>query len=270
MGLGAQLTAWPIELCEALVDRGFFVIRYDNRDVGRSTKFDDVELDFLPTFLAAQQGEAVEVPYRLTDMAADAVGAARPARHRRGPRGRGVDGRDDRPDDRHRAPERVRTLTSIMSTTGEPEVGQPTPEAMQALLRPPAADRDEAIASGLDTRKLIGSPDHFDEELARAGARGRVRPLLPPRRACRAAPRDRGLRLPGRRPAAARRARPSWSTATPTRWSRRAAAQRTAELIPGAELLVLEGMGHDLPLAYVAPGRRRRHRARRRTAAPSA
>src|SRR4029079_11982751 len=74
MGLGAQLIAWPDELVEALVDRGFFVVRYDNRDVGLSTKFDDAGGDFLAAFAALSAGQEVEVAYRLADMAADGMG----------------------------------------------------------------------------------------------------------------------------------------------------------------------------------------------------
>ena len=69
MGLGAQLIAWPIEMVDALVDRGFFVIRYDNRDVGLSTKLTDADGDFMTTFLQASSGQPVEVAYRLSEMA---------------------------------------------------------------------------------------------------------------------------------------------------------------------------------------------------------
>jgi len=250
MGLGAQLTAWPIELCEAFVDRGFFVITYDNRDVGRSTKLDHFELDFLPAFLAAQRGEAIEVPYLLTDLAADAMGLLDllgiDSAHVVGASMGGMIAQTIAIEH----PTRVRTLTSVMSTTGEPEVGQPDPEAMQALLRPPAADRAEAIASGLETRKLIGSPEHFDEDVARQALEaaydrcyhppGMARQLL-------------GIVASGSRADGLR------SITVPTlvvhgdcdRLVTPSGGARTAELIPGAELLVLAGMGHDLPLAYV-------------------
>jgi pimeloyl-ACP methyl ester carboxylesterase len=75
MGLGAQLIAWPMELVDALLDRGFHVIRYDNRDVGLSTKFeDDGGTEVMAQFMAAMQGQPVEAPYLLTDMAADGIG----------------------------------------------------------------------------------------------------------------------------------------------------------------------------------------------------
>lgn len=75
MGLGAQMIAWDENLIQLLVDRGFYVIRFDNRDVGLSTKFEDAgELNMMQAFMAAQAGEAVESPYSLEDMADDAIG----------------------------------------------------------------------------------------------------------------------------------------------------------------------------------------------------
>ena len=252
MGLGAQLTAWPIELCESLVDRGFFVVRYDNRDVGRSTKFDDFAGEFLPAFLAAQQGEPVEVAYRLTDMAADAVGLLDAlgidSAHVVGASMGGMIAQAIAIEH----PTRVRTLTSIMSTTGESEVGQPAPEAMAALLQPPPEGREAVIEAGLVTRKLIGSPDQFDEALARKlleesydrcyHPAGTARQLL-------------GIVASGSRADGLR------ALDVPTLVVHGDAdllvtpsgGKRTAELVPGAELLMMEGMGHDLPPSCLAP-----------------
>jgi pimeloyl-ACP methyl ester carboxylesterase len=253
MGLGAQMTAWPVELCEALVDRGFFVTRYDNRDVGHSTKLGSGEaLDFLPTFLAAMQGEAVDVPYRLTDMAADAVALLDAlgidAAHIVGVSMGGMIAQTIAIEH----PTRVRSLTSIMSTTGDTDVGQPSPEAMSALLRPAADDRDTAIDNAVAARKVIGSPAHFDEDEARALAEaaydrsydpaGMARQLL-------------GIVASGSRADGLR------NLSVPTLVVHGdvdplvtpSGGQRTAELVPGAELLMLEGMGHDLPAAFYAP-----------------
>jgi pimeloyl-ACP methyl ester carboxylesterase len=138
-----------------------------------------------------------------------------------------------------------------MSTTGEPEVGQPSPAAMESLLRPPATTREEAIASSIESRRVIGSPDHFDEELVRELAEaaydrcfnpaGMARQLL-------------GIVASGSRAEGLR------ALSVPTLVVHGDAdplvtpsgGQRTAELIPGATLLMLEGMGHDLPAAYLA------------------
>ena len=252
MGLGAQLIAWPIELCDALVDRGFFVIRYDNRDVGLSTKVAATGGDFLASFLKAQQGEPIDVAYTLSDMAADGMALldhlGLESAHLVGASMGGMIAQTMAIEH----PQRVRTLTSIMSTTGEPEVGQPTAEAMSLLLRPPAATRDEAIEAGVAASRAIGGPDHFDETIARERAAaaydrcfnpaGTARQLL-------------AIVASGSRAEAlARLDVPTLVVhgdadplVTPS------GGQRTAALIPGAELLMLEGMGHDIPPAMIGP-----------------
>jgi pimeloyl-ACP methyl ester carboxylesterase len=250
VGLGAQMTSWPVELCEALVDRGFHVVRFDNRDVGRSSKIEGAHTDFLPTFLAAAQGEPVDVPYRLTDMAADAVGLLEvlgiDSAHVVGASMGGMIAQTIAIEH----PDRVRSLISIMSTTGEREVGQPTAEATQQLLKPPPTTRDEAVESGVQARKVIGSPDHFDEDLARRLAgeaydrcwypAGTARQLLAIVASGDRAEGLRGLAVPtlvvhG----------DVDPLVTPS------GGERTAELVPDATLLVVEGMAHDLPAAHV-------------------
>jgi pimeloyl-ACP methyl ester carboxylesterase len=251
MGLGTQMLGWHEELCATLADRGFFVIRYDNRDVGRSTKI-EVDVDFLPTFLAASQGTAVDVPYRLTDLAADAVGLLDAlgveSAHIVGASMGGMIAQAIAIEH----PERVRTLTSIMSTTGERDVGQPSPVAMEQLLRPPPTTRDEAIESGVASRRILGSPDAFDEDLARKLVgesydrcwypEGTVRQLLAIVASGDRADGLRALTVPTL--VVHGDADP---LVTPS------GGQRTAELVPGATLLMLEGMGHDLPAAYLGP-----------------
>ncbi len=248
MGLGAQLIAWPIELCDALVDRGFFVIRYDNRDVGLSTKLTDaVGHDFMATFLKASQGEPVEVAYKLSDMAADGValldhlGIA--SAHVVGASMGGMIAQTMAIEH----PTRVRTLTSIMSTTGEPDVGQPTGEAMAVLLCPAATTRDEAIAASVEASKAIGSPEHFDEALAEKRSTEAYDRAFNPAGVARQllAILTSGSRAEG----LAQLDLPTLvihgdvdPLITPS------GGARTAELVPGAELIMLEGGGHDLPL----------------------
>jgi pimeloyl-ACP methyl ester carboxylesterase len=248
MGLGAQLIAWPMELVDALLDRGFHVIRYDNRDVGLSTKFeDDGGTEVMAQFMAAMQGQPVEAPYLLTDMAADGIGLLDhlgiDSAHIVGASMGGMIVQTMAIEH----PTRVRTLTSIMSTTGDSDVGQPTPEAIQALLSPVAITRDEAIDRSVETSKIIGGPEHFDEANARKRAeesydrcfnpQGTARQLL-------------GILASGSR------AEGLAKLDVPTLVIHGevdplvtlSGGQRTAELIPGAELLVLEEMGHDLPM----------------------
>jgi pimeloyl-ACP methyl ester carboxylesterase len=251
MGLGAQLIAWPIELVDALVDRGFFVVRYDNRDVGLSTKLDSgAGGDFITQFLAATQGQPVDAPYHLTDMAADGIGLLDhlgiESAHLVGASMGGMIVQTMTIEH----PSRVRTLTSIMSTTGEQEVGQPTPEAMQALLQPMATTRDEAIARSVETSRVICSPVHFDEAEARKRAEeaydrcfhpaGVARQLLGIVSSGSRAERLAGLDLPtlvihG----------PGDPLVTVS------GGERTAELVPGAQLLLIDDMAHDLPIPVV-------------------
>ena len=149
-------------------------------------------------------------------------------------------------------PERVLSLTSIMSTTGDPSVGQPDARGDgRALDAAAATDREGAIERSVSASQVIGSPEHFDEE--RAGAcRGGVRPLLLPGRHRPPAHRHPGVGLARGRAARARRPDARHPRRPTTRWSSVSGGERTAELIPGAELLLVEGMGHDLPQVFWA------------------
>ena len=145
----------------------------------------------------------------------------------------------------------MRSLTSIMSMTGEPDYGQPTPEALEILVRPAGPTRDEAIEASVAGSKVIASPEHFDEDVARQRAAEAYDRCFNP--AGRRAPAARHPRIgqPGRGPRRARRADARDPRRRSTRSSPRAAGERTAELVPGAELLMIEGMGHDLPPAVL-------------------
>jgi pimeloyl-ACP methyl ester carboxylesterase len=244
MGLGGQLVAWDDGFVATLVDRGFHVIRFDNRDVGRSTWFDEAGV---PDIGAAIAGN-LKPAYVLSDMADDAAGLLDAlgfsAAHILGVSMGGmiaqslVIGH----------PHRVRTLTSIMSTTGEPSVGQPHPEAMVALLVLPPPDRDAAIEQGVKMWRVIGSPgfpfreDRIRERTAIAYDRG-FNPGGTARQMVAI------LGSPDRTPALG-------SVSAPTLVVHGesdilvdpSGGRATAAAVPGAELWTVPGMGHDLPL----------------------
>jgi pimeloyl-ACP methyl ester carboxylesterase len=249
MGLGAQLIAWDGEFCEGLVDRGFFVIRYDNRDVGLSTRIEVGELDTMTEIMKLFTGGAPSAPYLLADMAEDAIGLLD---HLGIDRAHVVGASMGGMIAQSLAiahPERVLSLTSIMSTTGDPDVGAPDPEILPLLLVAAPTEREAYIATAVRAGKLIGSPEHFDEALA-ADKAGRAfdRAFYPA---------GMGHQL------LAIVSSPSRSDALRQLdintlvvhgdvdpLVKVSGGERTAEVIPGAELLILEGMGHDLPSYY--------------------
>jgi pimeloyl-ACP methyl ester carboxylesterase len=252
MGLGAQMIAWDDDFCAALADRGFKVVRYDNRDVGLSTKLDGEASANAEMLAAALGGGAIDAPYLLSDMAADAVGLLDhlgiDAAHVVGASMGGMIAQTVAIEH----PERVLSLTSIMSTTGDPSVGAPTGEAMTALLTPRPTDREAAIEGGVEATRIIGSPEHFDEERARARAAAAYDRCFNPAGFGRqllavVASGDRTERLRSIDVPTLVIHGDKDPLVTPT------GGEATAAAVPGAELLVLEGMGHDLPPAYWGP-----------------
>jgi pimeloyl-ACP methyl ester carboxylesterase len=246
MGLGAQAISWDIDLCQTFVDRGFYVIRFDNRDVGLSTKIESSSIDFAAEFAKALGGETVEAPYVLGDMAADTAGLldhlGLDAVHVVGASMGGMIAQQFALD----YPDRTLTLTSIMSMTGDPDVGAPHPDAMAVLVRAPATDREEFLASNVEASRIIGSPDYFDEALAREkGAESYDRCFYPA---------GTGRQLLGIMASGSRSERLR-TLDVPTLVIHGSVdplvdvsgGRRTAEVIPGAEYLEIEGMGHDLP-----------------------
>ena len=252
MGLGAQMIAWDDDFCAALADRGFTVIRYDNRDVGLSTWFDGSPGADLVTLTAAMAGQPVEAPYLLSDMAADGVALLDhlgvEAAHVVGASMGGMIAQTIAIEH----PARVLSLTSIMSTTGDPTVGGPTGEALAVLVAPRPRDRAEAIERGVTTTRVIASPDHFDEALARERHAGFYDRAFNPEGIGRQL---LAIMASGDRTEALH----TLDVATLVIHGdadplvQPSGGEATAAAIPGAELLVLEGMGHDLPPAYWTP-----------------
>lgn len=253
MGLGAQLTLWPFELCEGLVARGFRVIRYDNRDVGLSTKFHAAGVPHLPAVIGAiMSGQDPQVPYKLEDMAADAVGlldALDIARaHVVGASMGGMIAQLVAAD----YPSRTLSLTSIMSSTGNPSLPPATPEAIGVLMsRPQGADLDALIDFGVRAARVIGSPNYPAEEtVLRARVRRDVERSNYPAGFARQmaaiyASGDRRAKL-AQIIAPTVVVHGSADPLVPIDGGRDTAAN-----IGGAELVEIDGMGHDLPLALV-------------------
>ncbi len=160
MGLGAQLTLWPIELVDALMARGYYVIRFDNRDIGLSQHFDEAGRPNMLRVMAARLfGVRPRIAYQLSDMAADAVGLLDALKIDRAHIvGASMGGMIAQ----HVAasyPTRTLSLTSIMSTTGNRAVPRATPEAMAVLTdRPLTADMPVVIGFGIKAARAIGSP----------------------------------------------------------------------------------------------------------------
>ncbi|GAC1536736.1 MAG: alpha/beta hydrolase [Acidimicrobiales bacterium] len=243
MGLGAQLTTWPDEFVDLLVARGFFVIRHDNRDVGLSTWLDEAGT---PDLAAAVAGNA-DAAYLLSDMADDAVGLLDAlgigSAHIVGASMGGMIAQAIAISH----PQRVRSLVSIMSTTGAADVGQPRADIFPLLLRPVPTTREEAIEAGVLAARLTGSTGYpFDE----AGARTRS-----------AASYDRAFHPVGTGRqlvailASGDRTDALGQLAVPTLVIHGEAdplvdvsgGKATAAAIPGSTLHLIPGMGHDLP-----------------------
>jgi pimeloyl-ACP methyl ester carboxylesterase len=246
MGLGGQMIWWDAELCRMLAGRGHRVIRFDNRDIGLSTKLDAVCPDPAPLLFQALSGKPVQPPYTLRDMAADAVGlldalgiseahvvgasmggmiAQRMAIH---------------------FPERVRSLVSIMSSTGNPALPPGDPKVLTLLNAPRPTDPEAAIEFGVGVWRALHGPGFaFDEARVRSrvieSARRSTNLLGQPRQLLAiVADGDRreGLR---RLHVPALVLHGSADPLVPL-----TGGKDTAENIPGAKLVTIDGMGHEL------------------------
>jgi len=244
MGLGMQMLAWDRRLCELLVERGFHVVRFDNRDSGRSTHLVDRSA---PTLRELATRRIRRPAYTLADMATDAAGlldhlevdAAHVV-------GASMGGMIAQTLASHR-PDRVRSLVSMMSTTGSLRCGQPSPRLWPTLLRPLPSDETGYVEALTRAHRLIASPGYPPEETA-------LRELL-------LANHRRGVSAGGfERQLAAiftagNRTRELRAIRAPTLVVHGAAdrlvppsgGRATARATPGADLLILAGMGHDLP-----------------------
>jgi pimeloyl-ACP methyl ester carboxylesterase len=174
MGLGAQMIAWDAAFCALLADGGFHVVRFDNRDIGRSTHMTAAEVPNVMAMMGmAALGRMPAVPYLLADMAADTVGLMDALgierAHIVGASMGGAIAQEIAL--RHAA--RVRSLTCVFSTTGAPGLPPPTPEAMAALLKAPPRDRETYIAQHRDTLRVLRGP-HIPEDPATVERAGQL------------------------------------------------------------------------------------------------
>lgn len=246
MALGAQMLGWHEGFCAELVARGLQPIRFDNRDVGLSSHFPDAPA---PDFNAALAGDTSSASYNLSDMAADTVGLLDALGLKSAHLVGGSMGGYIAQTVAIEYPDRVCSLTSMMSTTGNLSVGQPAPEAMRLFGAPPPSTREEVMERAVTAFRVVGSPGFAldeDEVRERAGLaydRSYDLPGIVRQAIAVIASGDRTARLR--------------SLKSPTLVIHGAndlmcdvsGGRATADAIPGSELVVIEGMGHNLPRA---------------------
>jgi pimeloyl-ACP methyl ester carboxylesterase len=246
MGFTAQMVAWEEEFCQQLANRGHFVIRFDNRDCGLSTKLHGVPSNSDAVIMAAMmETEMPPVPYTLSDMAADAMKVLDHLNieraHIMGASMGGMIAQTVAIEHPHR----VKTLISVMSQPGELTVGQPTQEAMELIVTPAPSDRDEYIAFAPKWQLWQSKKYRSDEVSRRNAIRDFDRSNYP----------EGGPRQMAAIYASGSRAEGLQKLEVPTlvihgtedQLITPSGGERTAELIPNSTLLMVEDMGHDMP-----------------------
>jgi pimeloyl-ACP methyl ester carboxylesterase len=244
MGLATQMIAWDEGFCALLAERGFRVIRFDNRDIGRSTKISSAGV---PSRIDTIIGRRATAPYLLRDMAADATGLLDhlgvESAHVAGASMGGMIAQTMAIERR----QRVRSLVSIMSNTGSRRSGQPALKTYGLLLSRPLGGRQKAIEQAVKTFSVIGSPGYPMDEARLREVAGRSY--------------DRGhdqagvlrqlhaISASGDRTEALRRVDVPTTVihGASDPLVRPSGGKATAKAIPGARLRLIEGMGHDLP-----------------------
>ena len=249
-GLGAQMIVYEDDFCDALAERGLWVVRYDNRDVGKSSQIDwRPAIDAGAAVAERKKGDRIAAPYLLKDMAADAVGlmdALGIARaHVVGASMGGMIAQEVA----IHWPERVRSLTSISSTTGDPRLPPPTPAVMNVFTKPPPKTVEEYVEANVAAWLIFRGPGYPEDE-----KRDRERAIRAARRGFNPEGGQRQLLAVY---ASGSRKKTLPSVKAPTLVIHGAddplmlvaAGEDTAATIPGAKLVVLPRMGHALPLA---------------------
>jgi pimeloyl-ACP methyl ester carboxylesterase len=250
MGLGSQMILWPEEFLQALVERGHYVIRFDNRDVGRSTHFDAAGVpNIIEMFMDGMAGKPLTSAYSIDDMADDAVALLDALGIRQANILGASMGGMIAQTVAYRYPQRTKTLTSMMSTTGDRSLPPAKPELLTILTEAQGTSREEVIERAFRVWRAIGSPGFpFDEAMVRQKAtlsyeRGHN-------------PAGQARQLAAILAHGSRRERLQ-TLRVPTLVIHGDAdplipvegGHDTAAHIAGAQLLIIEGMGHDLPRA---------------------
>ena len=253
MGFGAQLTLWPEELVDELVGHGFRVIRYDNRDIGLSQKFDGVKAPGLVKMtLMSKIGLTPRVPYTLADMAADGIGLLDALGIERAHIVGASMGGMIAQHVAAKYPDRCLSFTQVFSTTGNPKLPPAKKEALQALVTRPKSDAEEELVShGIMLAKTIGSPGYPSPE-----DRLRERTLVSVRRSFYPEGPTRHLSAIV---ADGDRSSMLGDITVPTLVLHGEddplvpceGGRHTAECIPNARLKTIPGWGHDLPMELV-------------------
>ncbi|GAC1331583.1 MAG: alpha/beta hydrolase [Beijerinckiaceae bacterium] len=249
MGLGAQMILWEDAFCAALAERGYFVIRFDNRDIGRSTKIAGIAPTLSALIEDQMLGRPVKAPYALRDMAGDAVGLLDALGIGRAHVVGASMGAAIVQELAIHFPDRLLSATCIMGSTGDPRLPPPTREALEVLMSPSPADREGFLQRFVWSWRVLRGAT-FTEDEARERARG-------------ARIFERGLNPAGvaRQLAAifasGDRTKALANVRTPTLVIHGSAdplvpveaGRAIAAAVPGSKLLIIEGMGHAIPVA---------------------
>jgi pimeloyl-ACP methyl ester carboxylesterase len=248
-GLGSQCINFEAEFCQRFVDQGFFVIRFDNRDVGLSSKLDQFTPHLKDVSAAVRDGRPPNVPYRLSDMAGDAVAVldelGADKAHVLGVSMGGMIVQQLAIDHG----ERLASMTSIMSTTGDRDVGQASPEVAELFYAPPGQDRETVIARSQALEALYTSPSEYDPRRTAQRVGDAFDRCFCPKGIAR--------QLAAVVASGSRSAQLHAVTVPALVLHGRAdtlidlsGGVRSAESIPGARFVAIEGMGHDLAPRY--------------------
>lgn len=246
-GLGSQMLAWSDEMCESFANRGFFVIRFDNRDIGLSTKLEDEGMpDFMEINATYASGEIPKVPYTLEDMAGDAIGVLDALNidkaHVCGASMGGMIAQIIA----YTHPSRVLSLTVIMSTTANPELPPSKPEILMQFFAPVPSEREVCIEEMVKRDSLIHGTFAYDEDQSREYRTKEYDRSYYPEGVARQLA---AMAVPGniKPKISAIRAPTLVIHGSEDPFNLVEAGKDIAATIPGAELLILDGMGHSFP-----------------------